>query len=122
MTVGHEIMYPTVPKQARQSDAVLFNHLGGLTLDWPARESAGGLQVHWLRCIQGTAGLTSCRQSADNDNAATLALPGISTMARSFPLALAAIFYITEEKHVCNGSPLKGFGNVWFNLTGSPLV
>ena len=83
MTVGHEfkIMYPTVPKQARQSDAVLFYHLGGMESDWPVRESAGGLQVHWLRCIQGTAGLTSCRQSADND--ATLALPGIGTMARS---------------------------------------
>ena len=98
MTVGHEIMYPTVPKQARQSDAVLFIHLGGLESDWPASEFAGGgLQVHWLRCIRGTAGLTSCRQSADNDSDATLALPGISTMAGSFPLALAAIFFNTEK-------------------------
>ena len=101
MTVGHEIMYPTVPKQARQSDAVLFIHLGGLESDWPASEFAGGgLQVHWLRCIRGTAGLTSCRQSADNDTTTTphlLFLESAQWRAPSFPLALAAFFYITEE-------------------------
>ena len=92
-------MNPTVPKQARQSDAVLFIHLGGFALDWPARKSAGGLQVHWLRCIQGTAGLTSCRQSAGNDTSTPrlLFLESAQWRAPSFPLALAAIFYITEE-------------------------